>query len=106
MDKDGKHVRPVAVPAGLSDGTVTEVSGPEVKEGMEVVVGEARPRRAPAAGERDDPFRPRPRPRRAAHESVQSSVGQAGRRSAEGRENGHHCTPHAPRRNSHHAERD
>ena len=36
---DGKHVRPVDVQFGLTDGTVTEVSGPEVKEGMEVVVG-------------------------------------------------------------------
>ncbi len=41
-DRDGEHVRPVAVQVGPSDGTVTEVSGPNVKEGMEVVVGEER----------------------------------------------------------------
>ena len=39
-DRDGRHVRPVAVQVGPSDGTMTEVSGPDVKEGMEVVVGE------------------------------------------------------------------
>jgi HlyD family secretion protein len=39
-DKDGEHVRPVEVQVGLSDGKLTEVSGPDVKEGMEVVIGE------------------------------------------------------------------
>jgi uncharacterized protein (TIGR03067 family) len=39
-DKDGEHVRPLEVQFGVSDGSMTEVSGPEVKEGMEVVVGE------------------------------------------------------------------
>ncbi len=38
---DGKHVRPVDAPQiGLTDGTMTEISGPDVKEGMEVVVGQ------------------------------------------------------------------
>ena len=36
-DRDGKHVRQVTVQVGPSDGKRTEVSGPEVKEGMEVV---------------------------------------------------------------------
>jgi hypothetical protein len=40
-DKDGEHVRPVAADVGLSDGTLSEVSGPDVKEGMEVIVGGA-----------------------------------------------------------------
>ncbi|MCY2930339.1 MAG: HlyD family efflux transporter periplasmic adaptor subunit [Planctomycetota bacterium] len=35
----GAFVTPVPVRVGLSDGTVTEVTGPEVKEGMDVVVG-------------------------------------------------------------------
>jgi HlyD family secretion protein len=37
---DGKHVRPVDAQIGLTDGTMTEVSGPDVNEGMEVVVGQ------------------------------------------------------------------
>jgi HlyD family secretion protein len=36
----GKYVWPVKVEMGMSDGTVTEVSGPDVKEGMSVIVGE------------------------------------------------------------------
>ena len=40
IDSDGKHVRPVDVQIGLTDGTMTEVSGPDVKEGMEVIVGQ------------------------------------------------------------------
>ena len=37
---DGRHVRPVKVRTGITDATMTEVSGPEVKEGMEAVVGQ------------------------------------------------------------------
>ncbi len=36
----GGWVRPVEVAIGTSDGVVTEISGPEVKEGMSVVIGE------------------------------------------------------------------
>jgi len=41
IDSDRKHVRPVDIQIGLTDETrsMTEVSGPDVKEGMEVVVG-------------------------------------------------------------------
>ena len=39
---DGKFVRPIDVQTGLNDGLKTEVSGPDVKEDMEVVVGEKR----------------------------------------------------------------
>jgi HlyD family secretion protein len=35
--KDGKPAR-IRVRTGISDGTQTEISGPEVKEGMEVIV--------------------------------------------------------------------
>jgi HlyD family secretion protein len=37
--RDGKLVRPLAVEIGLTDGLMTEVSGEEVQEGMQVVVG-------------------------------------------------------------------
>jgi HlyD family secretion protein len=39
-DQDGRHVRPIDVQVGLTDGILTEISGSELKEGMEVVVGE------------------------------------------------------------------
>jgi hypothetical protein len=35
-------VRPIEVQVGATDGSFTEVSGGEVKEGMEVVLGEIR----------------------------------------------------------------
>jgi HlyD family secretion protein len=37
---DGKSLRPITVRADLSDGTLTEVEGDELKEGLAVVVGE------------------------------------------------------------------
>jgi len=40
--KEGNFVRPIDVRIGVTDGTSTEVSGSELTEGMEVVVGEAR----------------------------------------------------------------
>jgi HlyD family secretion protein len=39
--EQGAFVRPIDIDAGLTDGTLTEVQGPEVVEGMRVVVGEA-----------------------------------------------------------------
>jgi HlyD family secretion protein len=36
---EGDHVRPVRVKAGMSDGTVTEVEGDGLREGLEVVTG-------------------------------------------------------------------
>jgi HlyD family secretion protein len=50
-----EFVRPVKVRVGLSDGTNTEVTGDEVKEGMEVVVGEQQAQTAAAAA---NPFVP------------------------------------------------
>jgi hypothetical protein len=38
--KDGNYVRPVAVMAGLTDGTNTQVVSDQLKEGAEVVTGE------------------------------------------------------------------
>ena len=40
--KDGKFVRPVNIHIGATDGTQTEVSGDELKEGMKVVMGESK----------------------------------------------------------------
>ncbi len=40
-DEEGDHVRPIDVKCGVSDGSLTEISGENLKEGMEVVVGEA-----------------------------------------------------------------
>ncbi len=44
VEPGGKRVRPLGVKTGITDGELTEVSGPDVKEGMEVVVGEEPPR--------------------------------------------------------------
>jgi HlyD family secretion protein len=38
----GSYVRPVKVDVGLTDGTMTEVQGDDVKEGMEIIIGEQR----------------------------------------------------------------
>ena len=38
--QDGSFLRPIEVRAGLSNGTMTEVQGDEIKEGLVVVVGE------------------------------------------------------------------
>jgi RND family efflux transporter MFP subunit len=37
---DGQHVQRIPINVGLSDGLLSEVSGPDVKEGMKVVIGE------------------------------------------------------------------
>jgi HlyD family secretion protein len=54
----GTLVRPVQVDLGLSDGSLTEVSSPELKEGTSVVVGElgSQPAGQPAPG--GSPFTP------------------------------------------------
>lgn len=39
---DGEYVRPVEVHTGVTDGLITEVSGPKLTEGMKVVIGETR----------------------------------------------------------------
>jgi RND family efflux transporter MFP subunit len=57
LDPDGRHVRPIDVQIGLTDGTMTEISGPDVKEGMEVVVGLGPPREA-GRGESINPIGP------------------------------------------------
>ena len=56
--KDGKFVRPVDIQIGASDGTLTEISGDEVKEGMKVVTGELRSTDL-ADGDTTNPFAPK-----------------------------------------------
>jgi HlyD family secretion protein len=38
--RDGQHVQRIPISVGLSDGLQSEVSGPDVKEGMEIVIGQ------------------------------------------------------------------
>ncbi|MCE9551753.1 MAG: efflux RND transporter periplasmic adaptor subunit [Planctomycetes bacterium] len=54
--EDGALVRPIEVRIGASDGAFTEISGSEVREGMSVVVGQAR---AAAADAGSNPFVPK-----------------------------------------------
>ncbi len=55
--RDGGFVRPVRVRTGLNDGTMTEVEGRNLKEGLEVVVGEEVPE-GTGAGTTTNPFTP------------------------------------------------
>ncbi|MCY2927018.1 MAG: efflux RND transporter periplasmic adaptor subunit [Planctomycetota bacterium] len=57
----GAFVTPVQVRAGLSDNTVTEVTGTDIKEGMEVVIGAEASTAGAAAGR--SPFTPQMRSR-------------------------------------------
>lgn len=61
--KDGEYVRPIRVHAGATDGANTEISGKDLEEGIEVVIGEAAPANASrgggaAAGGSTNPFAP------------------------------------------------
>jgi hypothetical protein len=55
---DDHFVRPVDVRIGLSDGTSTEITGRDVKEDMEVALGEARNEPADG-GDTNNPFAPK-----------------------------------------------
>jgi len=55
--RDGDYVRPVRVRTGLNDGTMTEAEGKDLKEGLEVVVGEEVPE-ATGVGTSTNPFTP------------------------------------------------
>ncbi len=48
---DGQHVQRIPINVGLSDGLLSEVSGPDVKEGMEIVIGQQ--------ADGNNPFAPR-----------------------------------------------
>jgi HlyD family secretion protein len=53
--KDDHYVRPIDVEVGASDGLFTEISGPDLSEGMEVVMSEIREDRG---GDAKNPFAP------------------------------------------------
>jgi HlyD family secretion protein len=55
----GNFVRPVRVKAGLTDGTLTEVAGADLSEGMKVAVGTQPSGVTAAAGSGTSPFTPR-----------------------------------------------
>jgi HlyD family secretion protein len=60
--KDGSYARPVKVSVGMTDGTMTEVQGNDLKEGLEVIIGEQEKSAAAGTGT-VNPFTPqRPRP--------------------------------------------
>jgi HlyD family secretion protein len=57
VDENG-FARPLRVRVGLSDGLMTEVQGDDIKDGMEVIVGELRPSGGSQAGGNASPFTP------------------------------------------------
>lgn len=80
--EQGEFVRPVSVSVGLTDGTLTEVQGPEVVEGMRVVVGEPLPPASGGPGPGASPFTPqigRARGRTVPSESPPGSQPSGGR---------------------------
>jgi HlyD family secretion protein len=73
--KQGNFVRPVHVNVGLTDGTVTEVEGNDLREGLRVVVGEAARDTATASGTDRSPFMPQIGRGQRQSQSEQSSPG-------------------------------
>jgi HlyD family secretion protein len=57
--QQGGEVRPVQVRKGLSDGTLTEVQGSEIREGMEVVIGQQNTQDRSASAATVNPFAPK-----------------------------------------------
>jgi HlyD family secretion protein len=58
---EGEFLKPIKVHVGMTDGTMTEVQGADLKEGLAVVVSEQRPTGAPQGGA--SPFMPQMRRR-------------------------------------------
>lgn len=56
---EGSMVRPVKVRLGLSDGTLTEVQNPDLKEGTPIVVGEAEKTASAKESPSGSPFAPK-----------------------------------------------
>ena len=56
--EQGKFVRPVRVKTGLTDGTLTEVEGDDLTEGLRVVIGEATRETADGPSAERSPFTP------------------------------------------------
>jgi HlyD family secretion protein len=57
--KDENFVRPIDVQIGLTDGSMTEVSGSQLQEAMEVVIGEIRKESRGDGGDTTNPFAPK-----------------------------------------------
>jgi HlyD family secretion protein len=55
--QEGKYLKPIKVQVGITDGTQTEVSSPELSEGMKIVVGEIT--KDQDQEETDNPFAPK-----------------------------------------------
>jgi HlyD family secretion protein len=55
--KDGLLAKPVRVKIGVTDGIDTEISGPGIDDGTEVIIGEMTPDQA--AGDMSNPFAPK-----------------------------------------------
>jgi HlyD family secretion protein len=56
--KDGNYVIPVDVKTGITDGSYVEVSGSDLKEGMEIVTGEIRKEDLSKGDDTKNPFLP------------------------------------------------
>lgn len=57
--KDGKYVKPLNVKAGITDGTFTEISGQDIKEGTEIVTGEEVAEDGSSKNQGTSPFTPK-----------------------------------------------
>jgi len=55
--RDGQYVRPISVRVGITDGTLTKIDSPDIKEGMEVIVADYQPSDV-ASGPQTNPFAP------------------------------------------------
>jgi HlyD family secretion protein len=56
--QQGAYVQPIKVRLGLSDGTKTEVQGDELKEGLQIIIGEQQQKQAVSDGT-TNPFTPK-----------------------------------------------
>ncbi len=56
--EQGKYVKPIHVIVGMTDGTVTEVEGKDLAEGLTAVVGEVTPESKGSSGVERNPFTP------------------------------------------------
>ena len=56
--QDGRYLKPVKVKLGLTDGSMTEVSSDELKEGMEVISGEQNGKDGGSPTQTTNPFVP------------------------------------------------
>jgi HlyD family secretion protein len=75
---EGKYVRPVPVQVGVSDGSLTEVQGRSLTEGMEIVLG-VQPKADASSTDSTNPFAPR-FPRRGATGGQRGGSGMGGAR--------------------------